>query len=150
MYGANYLGQPQYGQGPAIFIPPTPYSISVTVTCTPTLNSSQITNKIITVTCNTTASILRQLNRRLTTTVTVTSTLTTGIARTLKLIAATTKFLTAATYTITATVADVDAYFQADYFQNDYFQIGSFSVVGGTATITKNITPERTTNKIDD
>jgi hypothetical protein len=150
MYGANYYGQPQYGQGPAFYIPPILLTLSATVSCTASISDSQITNQIVSVTVTTTASVARQFQRSVSATVTTTASFVTGVARTLKLIAATTKLLNAARYTITAVVPDADAYFQADYFQNDYFQIGSFAVLGGTATTTKNITPERKTNKIDE
>lgn len=149
MYGAHYYAQPQYGQGSAFYVPPITQTLSVTVSCTPTLSTTQITNQIVSVTVTTTGSVVRQMQRSLSATITATVELATSLTVTLKLIAASTRLLNPSRYTITATVPDADAYFQADYFQNDYFQIGSFSVVGGTATTTKNITPTRSTNKID-
>lgn len=150
MYGANYHGQPQYGQGPALYIPPITKSLTVTVTCTASISASQITNKMLHVTVTCTASIIKQFQRSVAVTVSSLATLTSVTTRPLKLIAAATKFLNSDRHTITATTGDADAYFQADYFQNDYFQIGVFSVLGGTATTTKGITPERSTRKIEE
>lgn len=150
MYGANYLGQPQYAQGPAIYNPPVTHSVDVTVTCTASCSPSTIVNQIVSVTVVCTAVVTKQLQRSITATVTTVANFASSLSRMLRLLKASTASLMPVRTTLSTTIQDSDAFFQADYFQNNYFQIGTFSVLGGTATETKTTTPVRTTIRIED
>lgn len=150
MYGANYYGQPRYGQGPGIFLPPVTKTVSTIVTTTASCSRSILIRLAVSTTVTTLASITKQFQRSVSVTITTAVTFASQLTRTLKLIAASTCILEPDRYTVSAVVPDADAYFQEDYFQNSYFQIGVFSVLNGTATITDSLDPSRSTILIEE
>lgn len=95
MFGSNYFGQPEFGQGAAEAEALQFKSVSASVTVSASLSSRSIINKIVTATITATGSIAKQFQRTLATaSVVVGASLTTRTIAALNVVKGLTKFLT--------------------------------------------------------
>lgn len=92
MFGANYQGQPYYGQGPAVGTTFVLKTVSASVTTTADISFQLLITKMLSASVTTTASILRTFGRELSASVTATASISDTIIKALNVISGITKF----------------------------------------------------------
>jgi hypothetical protein len=93
MLGSNYIGQPYYGQGPAVATVYITHSVNATVSTSATISSKILAVKTLSATVSTTATISKAISIIRTATVTASGTFDGLVILSLNIKRAITKFL---------------------------------------------------------